>query len=214
MKHENLKVKRSLIIQSFAPLFLLLAIKYSHICAYCNLICKFFDKIKNNFGETVASTIQHPSFWEMIVFSISIAWLIVTIFIACGFRGIQNNGFTAAGEQIIVAEKETDGGAIFLVTYILPLLMDDINNWRSFLVFIALLFMIVMLLIHSKNFYNNPILSLLQYKTYTFKFVNPADDIEDANKEYVAITYGKGISEEATIRRKYITDGVFLIYND
>lgn len=214
MQQENLKVKRSLIIQSFAPLFLLLAIKYSHICAYYNLICKFFDEIKNNFWGTIASTIQHPSFWQMIVFLISITWIIVTIVIAVGFKGIQNNGFIAAGEQIIVAERETDGGAIFLVTYVLPLLMDYIDSWRSFLVFLILLIMIVALLIHSKNFYNNPILTLLQYKTYTFKFLNPADDIENAKEEYVALTRGKGISEEATIKRKYITDGVFLIYND
>ena len=214
MKHENLKVKRSLIVQSFAPLFLLLAIKYSHICQYYRFICIFFDEIKNDCWKTIASAIQHPSLWGMIVFSISIAWLIATIIIALGFKGIQNNDFIAAGEQIIVAEKETDGGAIFLVTYVLPLLMDDIDSWRSFLVFFVLLIMIVALLIHSKNFYNNPILTLLQYKTYTFKFLNPADDIENAEEEYVAITCGKGISEEATIRRKYITDGVFLIYND
>lgn len=214
MKNDNPKIKRSLIVQSFAPLFLLLAIKYSHICTYYNLIGAFFNEIKNGFWETIDLAIQHPSFWGVAVFVISIIWLAVTIVIAFGFKGIQNNNLISAGEQIIVSERETDGGAVFLVTYVLPLLMDDINSWRSFLVFLVLLIMIVALLIHSKNFYNNPILALLRYKTYTFKFLNPADDIEDAEKEYVAITHGKGISEEATIRRKYITDGVFLIYND
>ena len=214
MKNDNPKIKRSLIIQSFAPLFLLLAIKYSHICAYYKLICTFFNEIKNDFWGTMALTIQNSSFWGMVVFAISVVWLVITVFIALGFKGIQNDNFIAAGEQIIVAERETDGGAIFLVTYVLPLLMDDINNGRSFLVFIVLLIMIVTLLIHSKNFYNNPILALLRYKTYTFKFLNPAEDIEDTEEEYVAITRGKGISEEAPIRRKYITDGVFLIFND
>lgn len=201
-----------MIIQSFAPLFLLLAIKYSHICTYYRLICDLFAKIKNDSWETIITSIQHPSFGGLVVFIVSIVWLVVTTFVALGFKGIQNDNFISAGEQIVVVERETDGGAVFLVTYVLPLLMDYIDNWRGLLVFFVLLLIVIMLLIHSKCFYNNPMLSLLQYKTYTFKFVNPEKDIKDAEKEYIAITHSEELPEKATIRRKYIMDDVFLIF--
>jgi hypothetical protein len=54
----------------------------------------------------------------------------------------------------------------------------------------------------------------MKYRTFTFKFVNPESDIKHSNRVYVGITHGVPVAEDAVIKRKYISDGVFLIYND
>ena len=99
------------------------------------------------------------------------------------------------------------------MTYVLPLLADDLSSLRALAVFLLMLYMIIALLINSNTFYLNPILAALKYKVFTFKFLDPDTDIEDAEREYVGITCGASITEEATIMRKHISDGVFLIYN-
>lgn len=43
---ENLNVKKSLVIQSFAPLFLLLTIKYFDLVTYKKLAIDFFRILK------------------------------------------------------------------------------------------------------------------------------------------------------------------------
>ncbi len=214
MRKENLRIKRCLILQSFAPLFLLLTIKHFDVCLYYNLIHGFFDAIKKNGLITLLSAVKHPAFGGMFVSLLGVLWLILTIFIAFGFKGIQTSGFKAAGEQIVITEVQSEGSATFLVTYILPLLTDDLNSLRGLIVFLLMLAMIITLLINSKVFYYNPILTALKYKVFTFKFLNPDSDIESAEKEYIGLTRGNKISVDSTIKRKHISDGAFLIYND
>lgn len=211
---SNLRIKRSLIIQSFAPLFLLLMIKHWNLCLYVTLIKKFLCEITQSIYSALDKTIHHAEFGNFFVFTLGVVWVVIAISIALGFRGIHSSGFTSAGEKIIVADTETEGSAVFLVTYVLPLFTDDVSTWNRLIVFLLMLIMVIVLLNNSKNFYQNPILTILKYKTYSFKFLNPETDIENPESEYICITRGKGISEEATIKRKYIADGVFLIYND
>lgn len=214
MRKDNLRIKRSLILQSFAPLFLLLTIKHLDFCLYWSLVYNFFDGIKKNGIITLLTAAKHPAFGGMFVSALGVFWLILTIIIAFGFKGIQTSGFKAGGEQIAVTEVQNEGSATFLVTYILPLLTDDLSSLRGLVVFLSILAMIIALLINSKVFYCNPILTALKYKVFTFKFLNPDSDIESAEKEYIGITRGNEISVDATIKRKHISDGVFLIYND
>lgn len=48
MDNENLNLKRCLVLQSFAPLFLLLFIKHIDLSLYCKLIYSFFELLINN----------------------------------------------------------------------------------------------------------------------------------------------------------------------
>lgn len=134
--------------------------------------------------------------------------------IAFGFNGIQKAGFKAAGEQIIIEETTNDSGATFLVTYVLPLLTDDVESFRGLIVFLTMLIMVIMLLSRSNTFYQNPVLAAMKYRTFSFKFLNPDSDIINPDRVYIGITNGTPIVEEAVIKRKYISDGVFVIYND
>jgi hypothetical protein len=74
--------------------------------------------------------------------------------------------------------------------------------------------MVIMLLSRSNTFYQNPVLAAMKYRTFSFKFLNPDNDIINPDRIYIGITNGKPIAEEAVIKRKYISDGVFVIYND
>lgn len=78
----------------------------------------------------------------------------------------------------------------------------------------VLLSMVIILLINSNTFYQNLVLSAMKYRTFIFKFINPASDINHSNGTYVGITKGALIDENLIIKRKYISNGVFLIYND
>lgn len=216
MKETNLRIKRCFILQSFAPLFLLLTIKHLDVCSYWDLIHRFFDAIKKNGFITLLKAINHPALGGMFVSALGIFWILLTVFIAFGFKGMQTSGFKAAGEYIVIGEVQSEESATFLVTYILPLLTDDLGSLRGLIVFLLILAMIIFLLINSKVFYYNPILTALKYEVFTFKFQNPDSDIESAEKEYIGITRGNKISAGATIKikRKHISDDVFLIYKD
>ena len=213
MNKNNMRVKRSLMIQSFAPLFLLLTIKHLDIPLFLSLIRKLPIAWKQHGIALLWKAINHPAFGGLLVSTLGIAWLALTVVIAFGFKGMHTSGFKSAGESVIVAEVQNEGTASFLMTYVLPLLTDDLSTLRALVVFLLMLSMIIALLINSNTFYLNPILAALKYRVFTFKFLNPDTDIKDVEQEYVGITRGAGITEEATIMRKHISDGVFLIYN-
>ena len=214
MDTDNTQLKRSLFLQSFAPLFFLLSIKYCDIGLYWELAKLVPGEVMKNGLYTIITVIKHPAFGGLVISAISIVWLLLTVFIALGFKAVQDGGFRSAGEMIIIAENQNDGSASFMVTYILPLFISDVDSWRDLLVFLVMLAIIMTLLKGTKTFYQNPILTILKYKTFTFKFLNPDSDIEKPDGVYTGITRGAGIAEEATIKRKHISDGVFLIFND
>lgn len=214
MQIENLNLKRSLILQSFAPLFLLLTIKHLNIDLCWSLLCEFFSVLFSRGIVAFSMAFEHNSFGEFVISIMGICWLFLTIIVACGFNGMQKAGFKAAGEKIEIEEKQSDNGATFLVTYVLPLLTDDVGSFRGLVVFLTMLIMVIMLLISSNTFYQNPVLAAMKYRTFLFKFLNPESDIIHPDRVYVGITHGTVIDEGTVIKRKYISDGVFVIYND
>ena len=207
MDIENLNLKRCLVLQSFAPLFLLLFMKHLDISLYLKLVHRFWEVLVNTGISAFSVAANHVSFGSFIISIISTIWLIITIVIAFGFNGMQKAGFKSAGEQIIIEDSPNDSGATFLVT-------DDVESVRGLIVFLTMLIMVVLLLTRSNTFYQNPVLSAMKYRTFSFKFLNPSNDITYPERTYIGITYKTSIAEETVIKRKYISDGVFVVYND
>ena len=85
MKKDNLRLKRSLVIQSFSPLFILLTIKHLDINLYFDLICKCVASVRQNGIVTLVKVLEHPALGGLFVSVLGIVWLIITIFIAFGF---------------------------------------------------------------------------------------------------------------------------------
>lgn len=214
MNTENLVLKRSLMLQSFAPLFALLAIKYFNPAMFWHLTVSFVKLFSDKGMVAVPIAVENKNFGSFLIFMISLMWLLATFIIAIGFKGMQKSGFRSAGEKISFVSSFNDGKVIFLMNYILPLMINDVSSVRKLISFLLLLLTVIVVLIDSDTFYQNPVLSVMKYRTFAFKFVNPASDIKQSKRIYVGITHGAPIAEDAVIKRKYISDGVFLIYND
>lgn len=214
MNIENSNLKICLVIQSFAPLFLLLIAKYCDIKLSLKLACSFFNHLCSTGIDAFGIAINHIYFGSFVISTIGIAWVAIASVIAIGVNGIQKAGFKLAGEKIKIEDSTNDSGAMFLVTYVLPLLTDDVKSFRGLIVFLMILTTIILLLARSNTFYQNPVLSLMKYRTFSFKFLNPSDDIIHPEKTYIGITRRTPIMEDTIIKRKYISDGVFIIYND
>lgn len=214
MNTENLILKRSLMLQSFAPLFALLAIKYFNPTKFWHLTVSFVKLFSDKGMVAVSIAVANKNFGSFLIFMISLMWLLATFIVAIGFTGMQKSGFRSAGEKILIVGSPDTGNGIFLANYILPLMVNDVSSVRKLISFLLLLSTVIVVLIDSDTFYQNPVLSVMKYRTFTFEFVNPESDIKHSNRVYVGITHGAPIAEDAVIKRKYISDGVFLIYND
>ena len=209
---ENIRLKRDLVLQSFAPLFLLLCVKYAH--CYWRYVKPFVERFKSDKLMVFSDAIHYPIFGDCFVFTISVLWIVRAILVYCGFTVIFRVGFDSRGEQIDILNDRLDSGATFLVTFVLPLLIDDINSLRGFVIFTVLLGLIIILVTRSNLFYQNPVLTLLGYRVFEFQFKNPYTDIEKQDKIYVGITKGKMVTENVNIKRKYIADDVFIVFNE
>lgn len=212
---ENPALKRSLVLQSFSPLFLLLFIKHVYLIRMPVLIGKFFSALRTEGVSVVQRAVEHPLFWDFMIVAICLVWITITGLVALGFRGMQDSGFESKGENVVVSDDKKDAGISFLVSFVLPLLVDEVTGLREFIFFLTMLTMVLCLLIRTNLFYQNPLLALLGYRVCSFKVVDPTEDLQPyANMELIGITRGKPIAHEAPIKRKYIADNVFLIYND
>lgn len=208
---ENSRLKYDLVAQSFAPVFLLPCIKHAH--CYWIYWEPFINGLKAEKFIAVSDVIHHPFIGDFFIFMISFIWIIWAILVYLGFVGTFRVNFDSRGERIIVLSDKRDSGATFLVSFVLPLLVDDVSTLRGFVAFIVLLILMILLLIRSNLFYQNPVLTILGYRVFEFKFVNPYGDIKKADGCYIGITKGKVITEEQNIKRKYIADDVFIIFN-
>ena len=104
-------------------------------------------------------------------------------------------------------KEEKDAGLNFFLTLILPLLVNDISTWNGLLLMIFLVAIIICLLSKTNLYYQNPVLIILKYKVYKFKFV---DNEHLPDGEYIALIRGN-MDSRNTIEYKKIEDNVLVI---
>lgn len=212
----NLKLKRGLITQSLSPVFILLMIRHFH-CEYINLICNFFDRLLKNPCTAITMVWNHEMLGELLIFLVGILWIILSLLYIPAFAGTQNHGFHSHGEQIISVEEKRDAAASFLMTFILPLLIDELATPQYWISYLLVIVVVYAVLYQSNLYYQSPVLAILKYHVYEFKVLNPDEtDIEGFKEEksYIGITHGSGITDEDVIKWKKISDDVYLIYNE
>lgn len=207
---EDRKLKCFLVLQSFCPLFLLIFIQH---VGHVELIIKFFVSLLHGDCTAIGRAVNNSALGDVIITIFCIIWFFITAIVAIGFRNLQNSNYDSHGEIIIVGPEKKDSGVTFLVTFVLPLLVDDVSTLRGFIFFIVLLTMVILLLMRSGLFYQNPVLAALKYKTFEFEFDQPYTDVK-ANKTYIGLSKGSIPFDGAAIKRKYIADDVFLVYNE
>lgn len=210
MLKEDRKLKRFLVLQSFCPLFLLIFIQH---VGHGELVIRFFGSLFHGDWSVIGRAWKSSFLGDVVITVFCVLWFLITAIIAFGFKNLQDSGYDHHGEMIIIGSEKKDTGVTFLVTFVLPLLIDDVSTLRGFVFFFVLLIMVIYLLIQSDLFYQNPVLVALRYKAYEFQFVTPYQDVQE-NKTYIGLSRGGLPFAGAAIKRKYIADDVFFVYNE
>ena len=210
MNRENKKLKRKLIIQSFLPLSILVIIKNVNMeiwVSFSNFVKRLLD------GEisVLMKLFKHPHTWSFLLIVISVIVAISGVIAIWQFREVQFSGFTDAGEKVKIEEKITDSGITFFMTFILPLLMDNIVSFNDFAVYIGIILLVGSLMTKTNLYYQNPILTLLGYKLYKIKFLN-ASLKECENKQFIAVCKDE-LNEDNIVKWKFISDDICFMYN-
>ena len=208
---DNPAMKRALIMQSFAPLFLILLIKYFDLKLFH--LCKMFsDIILNNPIYALTKAVIHSAFVTLILELFCLLWIIYSIYSVRKFEKSQRANFVSEGESLVDIEKISDSGVTFFMTYVLPMAMDDLDTWKGLIVFGILMVMLFALMWKTNLYYQNPVLTVLGYEVFSFKF-ETTQLTEYSGKECIGITRST-VSEGHSIKRQKISDNVFLIYED
>ncbi len=209
MERQNNKIKCKLIIQSFTPLFALIMIKYFdyHVITSVKL---FFQKLFQGDFAVFVRVWSNQYFGAFIVLILSVAWIVSGIIALWQFRDVQMSDFTDAGDKVAIEEEKMESGITFFMTFVFPLLLNDLITMRGFLLFSGILALIFLLMWKTNLYYQNPILTILGYKVYRIHFLQESG--RDPDKKYIAICMKK-LDVNKIVKWKNITDDVLLIYN-
>lgn len=182
---RNNKLKYSLIIQSFLPLFIIIFVKYFDLEAL-RLFLIFLKQKELELGTDLNKIIVN-----IILIFTTIIIIIYSLITYLGFEKNQEYGFDDNAKKIKIVEDTTEHSLVFLVTYIIPLAIDDISSIRGLIIFLIIVLMLFMLMKNTNLYYQNPILTILGYKTFYFRFLDEEESVRklDSNK-LIAITKG------------------------
>lgn len=211
---NNKVMKFQLIIQSFFPLYLILLIKCcdKKVINEGTIIVR--DLIERDWMVLIRM-FSNEEFGALLISLLSFFMLVLSGIAFFQFKDVQNSGFKDNGDKVRIEEELSDRGVVFFMTYVFPLLLDDLRSFRGFLVFLLVYIVIFLLLWRTNLYYQNPILTILGYKTYKLYFVKYIDGRErvDADKgEYIAISHSI-LNEKRIIKYKEVSDNVILAYN-
>lgn len=142
---------------------------------------------------------------------ISTVVVLIGTLIYFSFKRDQHIGFVSKGEKVKIDDNISDVSVAFFVTYVIPLLMDNLDTPRGLLLFSSILCMMLLMMRNTQLCYQNPILSMVGYRVFHFTFNETIDD-KLKGKTYIGVTIGK-FDDKKVIVRKEIVDGVYLIYN-
>ena len=209
MNEKNNKLKCKLIIQSFAPLYFLVLIKYFDYHVLIN-VKKIFQGLFQGDFSVLLKVCENKYIGAFLVSSLSIGWIISAVIEFCQFNEVQMSGFIDAGDKIEIDEQLTDSGVTFFMTFVFPLLLDDLTTIRGFVLFMGILVLVFLLLWKTNLYYQNPILTILGYRVYRINFLEETG--RNCYLKYIAISK-ENLDASKIVKWKYIADDVLLVYN-
>ena len=204
----NLRLKIALICQSFSILFIILLVKYCSL-DHLRLVREFF------LSWDLGKTFRHPSFGPLLICFMSLALVIYSGVCLPAFSGTQKRGLQGYGEMMCNIHEMKESGASFFMTFLLPLLIEDLSSIRGLLVYLIVISVVFLVLYKSNLYYQNPILTILGYRVFSFSVTNAYEPGGlKTGEEYIGITRKHMVTGEAAIRWKYISDNVYIVYNE
>ena len=202
---ENKYLKWLLIVQSFLPLFFLVIIRcYSK--SRRRMILDFLLELLHGNFEIIGTSLKHPEIFATSLLCFCTVMFVFGLFIYLFFKKNQSFGFQEEGKKIVIDADVTENSVTFFVTYITPLVLDDIDEGRGFFSFTTIVALLILLMRNTNLYYQNPFLTILGYRSFYFHFEG-----EDGMGN-IAITRNK-FDTSKLIKRKRISDNVYLVYN-
>lgn len=111
---------------------------------------------------------------------------------------------TTGGYEITGVQDNEEASLNFFLTIIIPLLIDEVDTIQGALTFFLIIGMMAVLLYKTKLFYANPVLAILGYHFYEFRFKSN----EHETGKYICVA-GSKLHDSSVIIYKKITDQVF-----
>ena len=171
-----------------------------------SIIRNFSFATVNDLGEKLsAEAFLRQNIIILFVMLICSLWIILAIWCFVQFKAFhftdKESGYTVTS----VHEDET-AGLNFFITLIIPLLLDDVGSVQGALTFLIIVAMLCVLLARTNLFYANPVLALIGFRVYKFKFVDNSDFPQDC----IGLCYGI-MGENNSIEYKKITDSLLYV---
>ena len=181
-------MKIKLTIQSLAPLFVLLLIQ--NVGRWNKR-----EEYNNFFKEFLCDN------WYVILTEVVLGiFVILAIIFYFTFKKWGRYG-QETHKEILELKNINEQSLIFFVTYILPIVVCDFLNARSLICCLLIIAAIMWMMCKTDMYYQNPILSWLNYNIYSIKI---------ENMEFVAIVKGT-LKERDFIRKKEISNNVYMV---
>ena len=196
---EKEKFKNYLVFQSFFPLFFLLFVKHFQL-DFVYYVRLFFENIihGNWFAFYLATT--NPFYGDVVVCIECLLWMIISIIVYLAYKQSYETGnFESDGKKVKIIEKKYDSGASYLMTFVLPLMLDNLSTINGMVTFYVMV-------CNTNLFYANPVLVFLNYKVALFSEI-------ECEKTFIGLFKGS-IDENKIVKLKSISDDVFFIAND
>lgn len=198
---ENKYLKWLLIVQSFLPLFFLVIIRcYNKIRG--KMILDFILELFHGNHGVIGSALKHPEIYATSLLCFCAIMFVFGLLVYFFFKKSQSFGFREEGKKIIIDADVTENSVTFFVTYITPLVLDDIDEGRGFFSFITIAALLILLMRNTNLYYQNPFLTILGYRSFYFHFEG-----EDGMGN-IAITRGD-FDTSKLIKRKRISDNEY-----
>ena len=214
-KKIEVPMKFKLMIVSLSPLALLTIIRNFSFelpnetqkrCSLATVVHEILQKPQSDAQYTLCDIILHN--WVLcVVLLLCFIWVATAVYYFVSFQAFKWAG-GKEGYQIVDIEEKEDASLNFFLTLIIPLLMDDVATIQGALTFLLIVAAISALLYRTKLFYANPILAMLGYRIYEFRF--------KSNKTYhderiTAISFGR-LTGKNSIEYKIVSkDDILLV---
>ena len=201
------KMKIGLIVQSFAPLFLILLVK-NFDSRLIELVYGLFHNRKSVIESSLLMSLIPNLFFSIICILV----LAVGFISYKSFNDSQKRDYKSHGELITNVHNCNDVSINFFVTYVVPLYSDNVESFRDILVFTLIIGIIFLLMYKTNLYYQNPILVILGYEIFKFTF-DYTDNSQLQGKEFIGVSKEE-LTNGTVIKWKNISDGVFIVFKE
>ncbi len=145
------KLRFLLLLQALSPIAVLMFFK----------TLPFENILKNGIEKTAQENILLTVFICLLLL-----WLVVVVFCRMYFSSFGKMELDEKNRTAKKIEEDKESSLDFFMTFLLPLVIDDVDKINGFCVFWVSLIMVILLLRKTSLFYRNPVLAAFGYRMF------------------------------------------------